>query len=151
MNADICVTKARPVSAPCDEAEPISNSVQFDVVSQGDSVQDGWRAGALPSVLHFPISRCSRALTRSAADVPLRSAVSPAGVDLPRVWRALAGKFRSGSFFPESAAQELTLRGPGLPHNRRHPLTLHEAVAGVVMFSGIAACAFYVGWRLLHL
>lgn len=147
MNADICVTKARPVSAPCDEAEPISNSVQFDVVSQGDSVQDGWRAGALPSVLHFPISRCSRALTRSAADVPLRSAVSPAGVDLPWAWRNLTGKFRSGLFFPEAEAQRQAL-APGLPHHR-HPMTADEACAGLVLIAAVLTAVGLLAWVCL--
>lgn len=55
---------------------------------------------------------------------------------------------RTGSFFDEAEAQKLTL-GPRLPHQRRHPMTADECLAGGVLLLLITVAAFYFGWRWL--
>jgi len=91
-------------------------------------------------------------------------------------WRALIGKCRSGfsfrrdvakvragrtrhrgsragsapgrRWFSEAEAQRLLL-GPRLPHQRRHPLTADEALAGLILLAVSLAGLAYLIWRWL--
>lgn len=95
----------------------------------------------------FPLSRRSRAHIRSAAVIPL-PAVPPAELDPQRTWRTVLGKFRARTFFPESAARDVTL-SPGLPHHRRHPLTADEALAGIVLAIMLVGAIVFAIARLI--
>lgn len=78
-------------------------------------------------------------------------------------WRSLPGDSNAGDLFSsasrtespqrrfcsESHAQELTLRplGPGLPHQRRHPMTPDEALAGLVLAIVCLSALVYLAAR----
>lgn len=91
---------------------------------------------AAPSELHR--SSPSSPQVASGPDTEIR----------PGRWRTLIGKFRSGLFFPEIEAQRRTL-APGLPHHR-HPMTVDEACAGIVLVSVLGLCCLYLLVRVLH-
>lgn len=49
----------------------------------------------------------------------------------------------ASAFFPEAEAERLAL-GPRLPHQRRHPLTVDEACAGIILLAVITAALGYL-------
>lgn len=95
-----------------------------------------------PSSRH-PSARAPSPVTPFPASYPHAVKTIPASA-----WRTSVGKFLRSDFFPESEAQRLTL-GPRLPHQRRHPLTLHEAAAGLVLVFLVVGATVYLFARFL--
>jgi hypothetical protein len=112
------------------------------------------RAGAVTSP-GLSFLRRPRARAPSAATPPQSY---PADLTSQRAWRNPTGTPESGisparpqsRFCSETHAQQLTLRaGPGLPHHRHHPLTVDEAIAGILTLSICGASLAYALWRLI--
>jgi hypothetical protein len=76
---------------------------------------------------------CAVHSARALSPTPRSAQYPHAGETPAAAWRILADSFRARHFLSEAEAQRRTLRGPGLPHHRRHPLTADEALAGIVL------------------
>lgn len=74
-------------------------------------------------------------------------AVSKARTDASRHLGSVVGAAPGRRFFPEAEAEQLAL-GPRLSHHR-HPLTVDEAVAGIIMATICAAALVYAIARWL--
>lgn len=121
--------------------------------------RDAATSGALP------FSRRSQVLAHFSRDTR-RGQYPPTGETAGAAWRNPIGEFcRSGflylreaaakvrgvRFCDEHRARAMTLRhrGVGLPHHRRQPLTVDEALAGIILLAVIGAALWYLAWVYL--